>query len=99
MYVSSFFPFPYTEGYTYPTVPSTTPTLYPTTTQPYTGPPEQFCQGRSDGLYPSGGCSDVYYQCIGGTNNIQTCPSGTVYNTVCGCCDWPGNTPGCNAFN
>ncbi len=97
------------ENWTPPPPPTTVATQPPPSrdpdspTLPPTGPPTQppsdeFCQDKTDGIYPVApdSCSSTFYQCAGGITYVTQCAPGLVFNSVCTCCDWPANVPACS---
>ncbi|XP_052396005.1 acidic mammalian chitinase-like isoform X2 [Carassius gibelio] len=51
----------------------------------------EFCVGKPDGLYVNSADRTTFIQCSNHRTFVQICPSNTVYNPSCKCCDWPKN--------
>uniref|UniRef100_A0A673I0D0 chitinase n=1 Tax=Sinocyclocheilus rhinocerous TaxID=307959 RepID=A0A673I0D0_9TELE len=62
-------------------------------TRPHVVPtaPSEFCLGKPDGLYVNTHDSTTFIQCSNGRTFVKSCPTNTVYNPDCLCCDWPKN--------
>uniref|UniRef100_A0A672PLK5 chitinase n=1 Tax=Sinocyclocheilus grahami TaxID=75366 RepID=A0A672PLK5_SINGR len=50
-----------------------------------------FCLGKPDGLYVNTYDPTTFIQCSNGRTFVKNCPTNTVYNPDCLCCDWPKN--------
>ena len=48
------------------------------------------------GFFPSGPCSDLWYNCFDGHATPEYCPEGEVFNPEAAYCDFPSNVEGCN---
>ena len=46
------------------------------------------CDGKEDGYYEAGPCSNFYIQCAQSRRFDQTCPNGLVFNKKAGVCDY-----------
>uniref|UniRef100_A0A672PN36 chitinase n=1 Tax=Sinocyclocheilus grahami TaxID=75366 RepID=A0A672PN36_SINGR len=53
--------------------------------------PSEFCLGKPDGLYVNTYDPTTFIQCSNGRTFVKNCPTNTVYNPDCLCCDWPKN--------
>ncbi|XP_026116221.1 acidic mammalian chitinase-like [Carassius auratus] len=51
----------------------------------------EFCVGKPDGLIVNADDLKTFIRCSNGRTFVQICPSNTVYNPSCKCCDWPKN--------
>ncbi|XP_016300450.1 acidic mammalian chitinase-like [Sinocyclocheilus anshuiensis] len=62
-------------------------------TRPHVVPtaPSEFCLGKPDGLYVNTHDLTTFIQCSNGRTFVKSCPTNTVYNPDCLCCDWPKN--------
>jgi len=50
---------------------------------------------EENGFFPSGPCSDLWYNCFGGHATPEYCGDGLVFNAEAGYCDFPENVDGC----
>ncbi|KAM3617867.1 uncharacterized protein V6R79_012174 [Siganus canaliculatus] len=50
---------------------------------------DNFCQGRTDGLYSVSYSSNAFYSCSHYTTYIQFCQQGLVFQESCKCCNYP----------
>ncbi|VDM83605.1 unnamed protein product, partial [Strongylus vulgaris] len=57
---------------------------------------EQICDGRVNGVYASGVCSNVFNHCYNGEVTKKNCPRGLVFNPDNNLCDYDGNVQGCD---
>jgi len=48
-----------------------------------------------DGFRADGEDCSRCYQCASGKWVSKECPTGTIFNSMIGVCDWPANVPGC----
>ncbi|XP_036446895.1 acidic mammalian chitinase-like [Colossoma macropomum] len=55
---------------------------------PSVAPVSEFCEGKSDGIYSNPDDQKSFIQCVSGRTFTQSCPTGTVYNSDCKCCNW-----------
>ncbi|KAL7860034.1 hypothetical protein SRHO_G00151810 [Serrasalmus rhombeus] len=55
---------------------------------PTEAPGSELCTGKPDGIYPNPDDQKSFIQCANGRTFTQYCPSGTVYNNNCKCCNW-----------
>uniref|UniRef100_A0A9J7ZPA4 chitinase n=2 Tax=Cyprinus carpio TaxID=7962 RepID=A0A9J7ZPA4_CYPCA len=50
-----------------------------------------FCVGKPDKIYVNPDDPTTFIQCSNGRTFVQSCPTKTVFNPDCLCCDWPKN--------
>uniref|UniRef100_F1KPH8 Chondroitin proteoglycan 2 n=1 Tax=Ascaris suum TaxID=6253 RepID=F1KPH8_ASCSU len=55
---------------------------------------EPSCQGRRNGAYPMGHCSNRFFHCFSESMSVEFCPHGLVFNDLAGRCDYPSE--GCD---
>uniref|UniRef100_A0A8C2HFW1 chitinase n=1 Tax=Cyprinus carpio TaxID=7962 RepID=A0A8C2HFW1_CYPCA len=62
-------------------------------TRPHVVPtaPSEFCVGKPDKIYVNPDDPTTFIQCSNGRTFVQSCPTKTVFNPDCLCCDWPKN--------
>ncbi|CBY14619.1 unnamed protein product [Oikopleura dioica] len=53
---------------------------------------DDFCNGRTDGLYQYPWDCGKFYNCAGGRTFIQNCAPGTVFDNAIKTCNWPALT-------
>uniref|UniRef100_A0A8C2ELG1 chitinase n=1 Tax=Cyprinus carpio TaxID=7962 RepID=A0A8C2ELG1_CYPCA len=53
--------------------------------------PSEFCVGKPDKIYVNPDDPTTFIQCSNGRTFVQSCPTKTVFNPDCLCCDWPKN--------
>uniref|UniRef100_A0A9J8C151 chitinase n=2 Tax=Cyprinus carpio TaxID=7962 RepID=A0A9J8C151_CYPCA len=80
-----------------PLIPGNTTTTASTavfqSTRPHVVPtaPSEFCVGKPDKIYVNPDDPTTFIQCSNGRTFVQSCPTKTVFNPDCLCCDWPKN--------
>uniref|UniRef100_A0A915AGQ7 Chitin-binding type-2 domain-containing protein n=1 Tax=Parascaris univalens TaxID=6257 RepID=A0A915AGQ7_PARUN len=55
---------------------------------------EPSCQGKRNGAYPMGRCSNRFFHCFSESMSVEFCPHGLVFNDLTGRCDYPSE--GCD---